>query len=345
LRKEQSRYRASSGRLGWLLATLVFASASPAAPRLEHQATISLPSIETQPAQPVSVTTDAAGEFCVTDGTTASGFVFDRQTIPVFNTTAAAQLASPEDITSLETGGFVCTDGLRNGGRTIRCLNFFGEPVPYDPEKPQGGWAPDHILVTRDGNFVTTDPALGLIAKHDARTGALLWKRFVESDTSREITGLGRPAEAPDGRLYLPLGAAKSIAVLSSDGENQGSFGAPGTGFGRLSFPVGVAFCADGNVAVLDRMRAVVLVYDPQNAFLAEFGQFGGEATDLYHPVAIAAAPDGRIYVAQGFLGRVHVFGYSTAGASISGTTNPSRLAEAGGLRTAHPYLEGEGCL
>jgi hypothetical protein len=342
---EWSHNRGRSVTIGCLMAALIPATGLANVPLLAHEATLNLPASQSRSGEAVSVSADSANDFCVTDAAGAAGVIYDELGIPVFTLGPVAQLASPMDLTSLASGGFACTDGRREGGRTIRCFNFFGEPVPYLPESPQDGWMPDHLLVLRDGNFVTADASHGLLAKHDGRTGALLWKQSVDSESRGEIMSLGRPAEAPDGRIYLPLGGARSVAVLSSDGERLETFGEPGTGTGRLSFPVGVAFCPDGNVAVLDRMRAVVLVYDSQNVFQAEFGQYGGEETDLYHPLAIAAGSDGRIYVVQGFLGRIHVFHYSTSGTSGSETTNPFRFAEAGRSRTAMPRLEGEGCL
>jgi len=60
--------------------------------------------------------------------------------------------------------------------------------------------------------------------------------------------------------------------------------------------------------AVLDRMRHTVLVYDRDHGFTSEFGSYGGAPGQLYHPLAIAAAP-GRILVAQGYEGRVQAFG------------------------------------
>lgn len=337
---------------GVVAALVVCAPAGVAAPSLELQATLDLPRGQELSSLPVAVTVNVADggyagrcEICVTDAVTCSGVVFDRGNVQVFGTGPAARLAVPLDVTVLSGGGFVCTDGLLFGGRTIRRLNFFGEPTAFEPEAPSDGWTPEHLLVTRDGNFVTTDPLRGRLAKHDARTGSLLWDRGVDSQQSVEILGLGKPAEAPDGRLYLPLGGERRVAVLSADGESLESFGASGTGVGRLSFPVGVAFCPDGNIAVLDRMRGVVLVYDASHAFQTEFGQSGWGDGELYFPVAIAAAPDGRIYIAQGFLGRVYVFRYVAAAAGRSITTRESCLAEARRVRAIDSHREGEGCL
>jgi len=64
----------------------------------------------------------------------------------------------------------------------------------------------------------------------------------------------------------------------------------------------------DGEPFTLDRMRHVVLIFDEQHEFLGEFGRVGYRGGDFYHPLGIAAAPDGRVWVAQGFEGRVQLY-------------------------------------
>jgi hypothetical protein len=61
-------------------------------------------------------------------------------------------------------------------------------------------------------------------------------------------------------------------------------------------------------VLVLDRLRARVLVFDRDHRFVTEFGATGSRPGDFYHPVALAVSADDRLYVAQGYLGRVNVF-------------------------------------
>jgi hypothetical protein len=316
-----------------------------AGPRLEYETTLSIPQELTRPALPISVTTgNCHDEICVTDATTGSGHLFNSRDICVFSTGELASLSAPVDLTVDSLSEFVCTDSRDGAGRTIKRLDMYGNPISFKPEPPQGVWEPEHLLITRDGNYVTTDPSSGLLAKHDAHTGALIWSRALPRQESGEILGLGKPAEAPDGRLYVPLGGDKVVLVLSAQGEYQSSFGVAGTGRGRLSFPVGVAFCPDGSIAVLDRMRAVILLFSAEHDFIAEFGGFGGGARDFYHPVAIAATRDGRVFVAQGFRARVHEFRFSsTVAAAIA--IERFRPSGAGRIRAVDPYRGGEGCL
>lgn len=324
----------------FVLAALVCASPLRAAPVLEYERGLILPREQSRSSLPVSVTVSHDGDVCVTDATSSSAHVFTDKGVLVFSTGRTAHLGDPQDITVDPAGDFVCTDSRVEGGRTIRRLNFYGEPIAYEPERPTEDWAPDHILITADGNFVTTDQN-GLLAKHDAGSGALLWTQAsIEGES--EYLGLGRPAEAPDGRLYVPLGGNRHVAVYTAAGEPESMFGTPGSNRGRFSFPVGVAFCPEGNIAVLDRMRAAVLIFDAAHKFLAEFGRLGGGERDFYYPISLAVSPNGHLYVAQGYGSRVHVFRVEDS-RSIDAAKAQSWLIEAGraGAGSAAPGWEG----
>jgi DNA-binding beta-propeller fold protein YncE len=259
-------------------------------------------------ARPVAVSVDRTrGEICVTDGPGASLQVFNDRGVLLFRTDRLAGLSQPMDASIDSLGRFVCTDMGSATERTIRRLNFLGEPDDYRPETPEPGWYPSQMIITSDGNYVTLDQGTGMLAKHDARSGALLWKRHLADGKAGEVS-LGRPAEGPDGKLYIPGGELHAILVVSRDGELLSSFGEMGSAPGHLIFPVGVGFTPDGTVAVLDRMRHAVLLFDARLRYVTEFGGFGAAPGQFYHPIAIAASPAGLLYVAQGFESRIQIF-------------------------------------
>lgn len=273
-----------------------------------YRSTLHLPSEGSRDPMPVSVTVDADGIVCVTDATSAAGHLVDGQDVHIFSTGEAATLGSPLDITVETSGGFVCTDAKPDGGRTIAKLSFYGQPIPYAPAAVADVWSPERLLVTRDGNYVTTDPTNGILAKHDARSGELLWKTDIGLALKGELVALGRPGETSDGQLLVPVPGFRQVAVFTAEGAYVTTFGTPGATLGRMAFPVGVARCPDGTIAVVDQMRHLVLLFDDQYGFISEFGSFGRGPADLYYPAAIAVSPDGLIYVAQGFEGRIQKF-------------------------------------
>ena len=75
-----------------------------------------------------------------------------------------------------------------------------------------------------------------------------------------------------------------------------------------MVFPVGVAIGPEESILVLDRMRHKVLMFDKDHNLLGDFGSMGAGMGQFYHPWAIAASDNGKVYVAQGYDSRVQVF-------------------------------------
>lgn len=303
--------REETSRIGFvavIIAATIGLAPAPARSALLLQYESTLPATP-RSGRPTAVTIDAAtSAICVTDEASQSIDLYDAQGFHQFRTDEAAKLTGPQDACLDSEGGLVFTDAVPGGGRTIRRLDLFGEPLSYAPERPQPDWCPGHLIVTRDGDYVSIDQRTGLIAKHAADSGALIWQLALAPDDPDMQDLLGRPAEAADGSIYIPGGRLRRILVLSADGAPLTTFGVPGAKRGELTFPVGVAFGCDATVLVLDRMRHRVLVFDASHTFLGEYGRLGEAPGSLYHPVALAASADGRVLVAQGYQGRVQAF-------------------------------------
>ena len=257
--------------------------------------------------RPISVTLAASGlEFCVTDERERTINVFDAAGLHRYRTDEVSRLSSPKDAWIDSQAGFVFTDRVE-GIRTIRRLNFLGEPVPYEPETPHEGWSPNHLMVTADGNFVTLDGD-GLLCKHDESDGSLLWSRQLMELGSEQVEVLGAPAESPDGLIYIPNGMEGVVMVYGSDGEPQTLFGRKGSRPGEFSFPSAIAFAADGRILVLDRMKHKVIIFGADHGFLVEWGGIGSAPGAFYGVTDLAVTSDGRVLVTQGYEGRVQVY-------------------------------------
>ncbi len=300
------------------------ASAARPAYSLQFERTALVERGETGKSLPVAVTLDPrTGELCVTDARQGNFHLLGAGDIEVFRSGQLAGVASPWDGSIDPAGRVVYAErGLSPQG-SLRRLNVFGEPDVFAPELPDSLWSPLHVIVTRDGNYVSLDPTSGVLTKHDAESGALLWQRRCEVPGASGET-IGRPAEAPDGRLYVPGGDLRAILVFAADGTPVATFGEFGSAPGHVVLPVGAAFGPAGEVLVLDRIRHKLLVFDQNHEFLAEFGSMGFRPGQFYHPAALAAAPDGRIYVAQGFQGRIQVYQLAQRGDGdpLSGAQN-----------------------
>ncbi len=259
--------------------------------------------------RPAAITCDPLnGEICITDDRQSLFVIANTDGIQIFRTGAFAGLSFPLDGSLDRDGGIVFLDSDEDFGSTIKRLDLFGEPVDFSVEPVHPGWAPRYLIITRDGNFLTLDAFPGTLAKHDSRSGELIWVTTIANDSGSDVLHLGRPAEAEDGRIYIPGGNLNQVLVFTPDGRNDSAFGRYGTGPGRMIFPVGAAFLPDGTFLMLDRMRHKIMAFDADHQFIGEYGSLGAGPGQFYHPSSLATDHTGRCFVGQGFQGRVQVF-------------------------------------
>ena len=125
----------------------------------------------------------------------------------------------------------------------------------------------------------------------------------------------------PAGNLYLSLlefrqeRSGTLIRKLDPQGREIASFGSYGLAEGELLQPVGLAY-ARGHLYVLDAEAHTVSVYDGVGRFVRRFGGRGKGLGRFEKPSAIAAAPNGEIYVLDS--GNSEVQRFSSQGEYIS---------------------------
>lgn len=304
--------------MAWFFLVSAFCTITNAAIIFEYAGNLDLNDNQHGQPRPVSVNVDnTTGEIVISDAAGSALHVMHHGGGVEFVTSTIAGLSNPMDAALTADGGFVFLDTNENQERTIRRLDLVGEPLPYLAASPAKGWRPQHLTVTSDGHFLTLDTMTGLLVKHDAATGDILWSRKLWQSKSSDLI-CGRPSEAPDGRLYIPVSQEHRIQVLTAEGDQIESFGVVGSTPGKFSFPVDVAFGPHDTVLVLDRMRHLIMVFDQDNKFISEYGRMGAAPGAFYHPVSLAYA-SGRAYVAQGFEGRVQVYDVLSTEADVRG--------------------------
>jgi DNA-binding beta-propeller fold protein YncE len=112
---------------------------------------------------------------------------------------------------------------------------------------------------------------------------------------------------AKDGSMFFTIAVLFSAFQLFPDGELV-KFGRPGSGPGKFGVAAGIAVDDDGYVYVSDRLRSVVMVFDPSFTFRTEFGYRGLGASNLIVPDDLVIDRRGQIYVAQAANRGVSVF-------------------------------------
>lgn len=316
MRRHAGQHRRDSRILEQVVSALFLLSIpalSAARPVLEYERGLATGSPVVRP-NCVTVGFDSPS-VCVTDEASRTLDVFDAYGFHLFRTDLSSGIFAPVDGSIDSDGRFLY---IETGGRepqTIRRLNFLGEPEAYTPESPSAGWEPIHLCLSRDGNYISIDGD-GTLTKHDSATGAVIWTLSLIEPGFERADLTGRPTEGADGTIYVPLTGYKQVAAVTPDGQLDSMFGVSGTKPGELAFPIGVAETPSGEILVLDRMRHAVLIYSQDHKFLGESGRIGEGLGDFYHPVAIAASVDGRVYIAQGFEGRVQQYRLTDSGLS-----------------------------
>lgn len=116
------------------------------------------------------------------------------------------------------------------------------------------------------------------------------------------------------GTMYFTVPLMFTACRLTVDGVFE-SFGIAGGGPGKFGVVAGIVADQSGQIYVADRLRCVVLVFDPALNFQSEFGYRGQEASNLQVPDDLEIDGRGFLYVAQAGNRGVSVF-------KISGVLN-----------------------
>ncbi len=180
-------------------------------------------------------------------------------------------------------------------GRLRATFGLSGMPDSF------GGFAPN-VLVVRDGRLVLASRSQMKAGVFDGdgafEYGWDLAELAGIPPEEREGLELGGFAVDGAGRLLFTV-PAHFRAYAVSPGEPARSFGKPGSGPGSFGVPAGIAATPEGLLLVADRLRNVVLVFDRNLTFLAEFGHRTGKPGSLVRPGGLAAGEGGRVYVSQ----------------------------------------------
>lgn len=202
--------------------------------------------------------------------------------------------------------------------RLVRC-NFRGEPLgPIDLSGLPSGFSnfsPNRVFF-RDGRLYQISFSTMQVVITDEQgafiKGVDLAKEFGMSDKEREESGLGGFAIDRDGGFLFTVPATARVFLLSAEGKTR-VFGKRGSAIGRFGVVTGIALDSDGNILVADKLRCVVMVFEPTNfALLKEFGFRGFKGGNLIGPDDILVDSQNKAYVSSLRSRGISVFQLST---------------------------------
>jgi uncharacterized protein YijF (DUF1287 family)/sugar lactone lactonase YvrE len=264
-------------------------------------------------AQPRAVVADLhTGEVFVCDSLGNRVVIFDERGRFRYQIRGGSTFQSPIDLAVDPEGYLFVLSQVSVGvtlldfdGRFIRRVSLTG--LPEDVESPRFS----SLAISPSGeSLYMMDPEndrLWITNRDGAIQGSI------------DMT-VGRPQEEIDQLRYghidvyadtllVPIPTDGMVHLFDLEGRAKGTIGAQGSAECQTMFPAAAALDDQGRVIILDQQRALFMTWDlARGVCLSEHYGFGNAPGAFYQPSDLALDAAGRLYVSQGFEGRVQVY-------------------------------------
>ena len=171
-------------------------------------------------------------------------------------------------------------------------------------------FAPNRMAYRR-GNFYLASTMGLVVAVTDGEGNVTktydLFRMFELEEKDRGATEVAGFSVDADGNILLTVPVMFRAFVLAPDGS-LAAFGKPSSAPGGFNIAAGIARDRRGNIVVIDRLKASVLVFDKTLKFVTQFGGYGRKPNQLVFPDDVAVGNDDRVYVTQSGKKGISVF-------------------------------------
>lgn len=232
-------------------------------------------------------------------------YIFNAGGMEVYRFDYDPNIGIIADVAVLSNGQLAVLAGKGAQTSLVRCT-FRAEPVGLIELSgvPQefSNFTPDRVHAREGLIYLTGFSAMKVIIADEQGKfvrGVDLAKELGMSEKERQETGLGGFALDHAGNMLLTIPAQARVNIISADG-NVRLFGKRGSAPGRFGVVTGIAADKDGNILVVDKLRSVVMVFEPVNFNLVkEFGSRGFKPGNLIGPDDIVVDGQNRAYVSS----------------------------------------------
>jgi DNA-binding beta-propeller fold protein YncE len=307
-----------TGLVGGLLmlltaSSLTFIGAAGDEPHYARR--LQMPTAGDRMTQPRAVHADLhTGEIFVCDTRNHRIVIFDRDGFFSYEIRGGGIFRSPRDV-AVDPEGYIITVVLQRGVSGLVSLDFDGRFIEEIPLAglPEGSGTPDvlSVALSPSGDRLYALDQANMRLWIASREGMILSSIDLAEglDEEEALEQLLGHVDVYGDRVLVTVPTTGLTALHDLDGAPRGNVGRKGTAPCQTGFPVAAALGSDGTVLVLDNQRALFTRWDPEdNRCLGEYSGFGNAPGALYRPSDLALDGEGRIYVSQGFEGRVQVF-------------------------------------
>jgi len=187
----------------------------------------------------------------------------------------------------------------------VERLDYRGEPV--ETIVPRG--VPEHLFHVVPNHLLLRDSKLYLLASMQLSLMVLRLDGTVEKtvdlapvlgieEKERGTVEIGGFAFDPAGGMLFTVPLHFQVVHVAADGTAS-AFGEVGSAPGDFGVLGSVAADGAGNIYVADKLRSVVMVFDPRHEFVSEFGGYGEAPENLVRPEHLAFSPSGKLFISQ----------------------------------------------
>ncbi|MDH3405032.1 MAG: hypothetical protein OEP45_15535, partial [Acidobacteriota bacterium] len=263
--------------------------------------------------QPRAVVADPhTGEIFVCDGLRNRIVIFDEEGRFRYEIPGGSDFQTPIDV-AVDPQGYLFVLGQVSGrimlldfdGRLVRGLPLEG--LPEDAGSP--GFASLAISPSGERLYLldAENDRLWMADREGAILGAV---DFTAGRTPKEIDELRYGhVDVYGDTVLVAVPSDGLVHLFDLEGRAKGTVGAQGAAECQTMFPVAAALDDQGRAIILDQQRALFMTWDlARNACLSEHYGFGNAPGAFYQPSDLALDAAGRLWVSQGFEGRVQVY-------------------------------------
>jgi len=250
-------------------------------------------------------------EIYIVDPTERNIRIFNENGMEVYRFGDDESLGTIIDITVDSDGNIFVLSLLKSA--VILC-NFRGELVSeikiknLPPEFSM--FTPDRIIYQEGRLYLAATNSLRIVVTNTNgvfEKGYDLAPLLGVSDKKRDVNDISGFNVDREGNMLFTIPVLSSAFRLSPEGRIE-NFGQSGSGPGKFGIASGIAADDRGYIYISDKLRCVVMVFNNNLEFKAEFGYRGYQPGNLIVPDDIGIDNNGRIYVAQAGARGVSVF-------------------------------------
>jgi hypothetical protein len=266
--------------------------------------------------RPSGITADPhTGEVFVCDSRAHRIVIFDPDGLFRYQIAGGSVFRSPLDV-AIDPEGFLFVASVTAGRRVLFHLDFDGALVrelDLTALEEETGRIPEiiSVAITSSGDrLFAVDRAnkrLWILTREGAALRSIDLAEGVTGD-KREEHVLGH-VDVYGDNVLVALPTQGFVHVYDVEGVRRGLVGNKGAGPCQTGFPVAAAMDENGDIWVLDLQRAMFMRWRVEgNRCLDQHYGFGNAPGALYSPLDMTLDGEGRVYVTQGFEGRVQVY-------------------------------------